>query len=109
MNNLLLALFLLVNLASCASTSTPIDIPVDLNIQGDTRDVNTSISNSVHNIVSQLEAWQMGVIVGLAWLVGWLSPGPLEIIRGFFGGLTEILKGFGSIFRGFTGLFRRQA
>ena len=87
-------------LMGCSSLSSPIDVPVDIAVGGDVRDVNTSITNSVHNIVSQMEVWQMGVVVGLAWLVGWLSPGPLEIIRGFFAGLSEIVKGFIFIFKG---------
>lgn len=81
-------------MVGCASTSTPIDIPVEITTAGDVGEVNTSINNSVQNIVSQLEAWQMGLIVGLAWLVGWLSPGPLEIIRGFFSGIGAFITGF---------------
>lgn len=93
-----LVVFLLTSLVGCAATgAVPIDVPVDIAIEGSTGDVNTSITNSVHNIVSQLEVWQMGVIVGLAWLVGWLSPGPFEIIRGFFAGVTEVFKGIGSV------------
>lgn len=88
-------------LVGCASTSTPIDIPVEVVTGGDVGEVNTSINNSVQNIVSQLEVWQMSLIVGLAWLVGWLSPGPLEIIRGFFGGVSEVIKGLVGIWRGF--------
>lgn len=87
------------SLAGCASMSgAPVDIPVDIAIAGSTGDVTTSISSSVHNIATQLEAWQMGVIVGLAWLVGWLSPGPLEIIGSFFTGLSAVAKGFRSLF-----------
>ncbi|MGJ8839559.1 hypothetical protein AB9H28_24685 [Salmonella enterica subsp. enterica serovar Kentucky] len=83
-------------LAGCAHTgsSSPVDVPIDIGISETNGDVNTSITTSVQNIVSQLEVWQMGVIVGSAWLVGWLSPGPLEIIRGFFTGVSEVFKGF---------------
>jgi len=78
---------------------SPIDVPVDIGVSGDVGEVNTSITNSVQNIVSQMEVWQMATIVSLAWLVGWLSPGPLEIIRGFFSGLTEIVTGVSRLFR----------
>lgn len=86
-------------ISGCSLTpDTPIEVPVDIGVAGNAGDVNTTISNSVQNIVSQMEVWQMGTIVGLAWLVGWLSPGPLEIIRGFFSGITEIVKGITSLF-----------
>lgn len=88
-------------LTGCASTSTPIDIPVEVVTGGNVGAVNTSIHNSVQNIISQLEVWQLSLIVGLAWLVGWLSPTPIEIIRGFFGGVTEVIKGIVGIWRGF--------
>ena len=93
-------------LVGCASTgapvSTPIDVPIEVVSGGDVGEVNTSINNSVHNIVSQLEVWQMGLIVGLAWLVGWLSPGPFELIKGFFRGVTEVIKGIVGIWKGFS-------
>lgn len=88
-------------LTGCVLNGTPVEVPVDVTSGGDIGEVNTSINNSVQNIVSQLEVWQMGLIVGLAWLVGWLSPGPLEIIRGFFGGVSEVIKGVVGIWRGF--------
>ena len=90
-------LTLITLLSGCATTMSPIDVPVDIGITGDTGDVNTSISNSVQNIVSQLEWWHMATIVGLAYLVGLLSPGPLDWIRGFFAGLKEIIVGIRSI------------
>jgi hypothetical protein len=94
------ALLVCLLLSGCALTSgAPVDIPVDIAIAGSTGDVTTSITSSVHNIVSQLEAWQMGVIVGLAWLVGWLSPGPMDMITGFFSGMSALVKGFTTIFR----------
>jgi hypothetical protein len=95
-----LTVLIVFSLAGCAALSgAPVEIPVDIAIAGSTGDVNTSITSSVHNIVSQLEAWQMGVIVGLAWLVGWLSPGPMEMIRGFFSGLSLVLTGFARVFK----------
>lgn len=94
----IMRLFLLVLVSlvmvGCASTATPIDIPVDIVTGGDVRDVNTSITTSVQNIVSHLEWWHMATVVGLAWLVGWLSPGPMEMIRGFFSGLGAVITGF---------------
>lgn len=91
-----LFLLVLVSLVmvGCASTATPIDVPVDIVTGGDVRDVNTSITTSVQNIVSHLEWWHMATVVGLAWLVGWLSPGPMEMIRGFFSGLGAVITGF---------------
>ncbi|CAH9011685.1 TMhelix containing protein [Vibrio phage 464E53-1] len=97
MRIVLLVLFSLI-MVGCASTATPIDIPVEIVTGGDVGEVNTSITNSVQNIVSHLEWWHMATIVGLAWLVGWLSPGPMEIIRGFF-------KGMGAVITGFRGLW----
>jgi hypothetical protein len=86
-------------LAGCASGITPIEVPVTSTVGGDVGEINNSISNSVQNIVSQMEWWHMATVVGLAWLVGWLSPGPIEIIRSFFSGLTEIVRGITSFWR----------
>lgn len=83
----------------CATTMSPIDVPLDVNVGGDVGEVNTSITNSVQNIVSQMEWWHMATVVGLAYMVGWLSPGPVEIIRSFFSGIKEIVLGIRSVFR----------
>ena len=98
-------------LMGCAATgAAPVDIPIDIAIEGTQGDVNTSITNSVHNIVSQLEVWQMGIIVGLAFLVGWLAPNPAVMITSFFSSLRMILKGFFGIFvevvRGVISIFK---
>lgn len=92
--NVLKLFFLLLLLSGCATTMSPIDVPVEVITGGDVGEVNTSITNSVQNIVSQLEWWHLATIVGLAWFVGWLSPGPMEIITGFFSGLGAVIKGF---------------
>lgn len=86
-------------IAGCASNATPVDIPVDIALAGDAGEVNTAISSSIQNIVNQMDWTTLATIGVLAWFVGWLSPGPLEIISGFFTGVKQVISGVRSLYK----------